>query len=65
VRATDGARLKSETLKIAFQVTANRTRYVRVITNLLNLREDFNFDGYVFEEIKLINYLGTLIIGEQ
>jgi hypothetical protein len=34
---------------------------MRVMTNLLNLRQNLNFDGDVFEEVGLFNYLGTLI----
>jgi hypothetical protein len=52
-------------LEIVLEVNANKTRYMRVITNLLNLSQDLNFDGDVFEEVRLFNYLDTLIIGEK
>jgi hypothetical protein len=46
-------------------VSANETRYMRVMMNLLNLRQVLNFDGDVFEEVGLFTYLHTLTTGKN
>jgi hypothetical protein len=62
-RATDGVltQLKSETLEFLLEVNANKTRKMRVMTNLLNVRQDINVDGHVFEEVRLFKYLCALL----
>jgi hypothetical protein len=55
LRATEEvlAQLKDEALKAGLELNANKTKYLRVMRNLPNLRKNFNVDGHVFEEDRI------------
>jgi hypothetical protein len=50
---------ESEELKAGPEVNADRTKYMRAMWNLPNIRQDFNVDGQVLEEVRVFKYLGS------
>jgi hypothetical protein len=40
-------------------VNADRTKYIRPMWDLPNIRQDLNVDGQVLEEVRVFKYLGS------
>jgi hypothetical protein len=58
------AQLKGEALKAALEVCVNRTKCMRDVRNIPNVREYSNVDGHFFEEVRIFKCLIALITGK-
>lgn len=52
--------MEREALKARLEVNENKTKYMGVIRNLPNLRQEMNVDSQAFEA-RMLKYLGALI----
>jgi hypothetical protein len=59
------AHLKGEAVRVALEGNDNRTKYVRVVRNLLNFKLGLNVDGHYAVKVMMFKYLCSLIRGEQ
>jgi hypothetical protein len=56
--------LEREALKARPEVNENKTKYMGVIKNIPNLRQELNVDSQAFEA-RMLKYLGALITGKN